>query len=65
MIEHMTFTQQVIMGLIHGGVPTAAIYIAAVVLDRRQHRRTEKLHVQLNGGLDDRIRRIIASNREG
>lgn len=57
-MDHLTFGQQVVMGLIHGGVPSAFItVIGAVILYRlKQH---AVLHEELNGGLETRIKKAV------
>ena len=50
-------TAMVIQALVHGGTPTLAI-IVAYLLDRKEHK---KMHVLLNGGLQEKIQKAVAS----
>lgn len=58
-MDHLTFSQQVIMALLHGGVPSALILTVGALILRGQRRHAE-MHNELNDGFEDRIKQAVA-----
>ena len=63
MPEKLTFTQQFLMAVAHGGPPTIAALVTGIVaylkLKKRQQERHEQIVVLLNGSLEDKIKTAV------
>ena len=59
MPEHMTFWQQFLMALAHGGPPTIAAILAYLKLRKRQDEKHDQITVLLNGGLEEKIKAAV------
>lgn len=55
----MTFWQQLVMALAHGGPPSLVAFFAYLKLRRRQDIKHEQIVVLLNGGLKDKIKKAV------
>lgn len=54
-MDHLTFTQQFLMAMAHGGPPCIVAYLTYRSLKARQERHAKDVIVRLNGGLEEKI----------
>ena len=64
-MEHLNFLQQVIIAAFHAGPPTLAVGVSYLALRSHQNKHTESIKVELNGGLEARIKKAVKAAIRG
>ena len=58
-MDHLTFTQQFLMALAHGGPPTVVAIFAYLKLKKKHEECHESMTVLLNGALQAKVKKAV------